>query len=81
MKGRPGFRRLNRGITSLVSNSYTRNHKFGFEYIRLLHFTNSCRYVEGASEEPTETPVPEQFVTTRGADGKWTTVPMGHSAG
>jgi hypothetical protein len=40
-----------------------------------------CMPAEGSSEEPTETPVPEQYVTTRGADGKWTTVPIGHSAG
>lgn len=40
-----------------------------------------CVPEEGSAEGPTETPVPEQFVTTRGADGKWTTVPIGHSAG
>lgn len=40
-----------------------------------------CMPDEGSEEEPTETPVPEQFVTTRGPDGKWHTVPMGHSAG
>ena len=40
-----------------------------------------CMPEEGSNEEPVETPVPEQFVTTRGPDGKWTTVPMGHSAG
>lgn len=39
-----------------------------------------CMPAEGAAEEPTETPVPEQFVTTRGAGGAWHTVPMGHSA-
>ena len=27
-----------------------------------------------SNAEPVETPVPEQFITTRGADGKWTTV-------
>jgi adenylyl cyclase-associated protein len=38
-----------------------------------------CVPNEGADDEPQETPVPEQFVTTRGADGKWTTVPFtGH---
>lgn len=38
-----------------------------------------CVPNEGADDEPEETPVPEQFVTTRGADGKWTTVPFtGH---
>ena len=39
-----------------------------------------CVPGEGAADdEPVETPVPEQFVTTRGADGKWTTAPFsGH---
>ncbi|KDD71802.1 hypothetical protein H632_c4375p0, partial [Helicosporidium sp. ATCC 50920] len=34
---------------------------------------------EGEMQEPTETPVPEQFVTTR-MDGKWVTAPVTHSA-
>ena len=38
-----------------------------------------CVPGEGAApdDEPTETPVPEQFVTKRSADGKWTTTPFG----
>jgi adenylyl cyclase-associated protein len=38
-----------------------------------------CVPGEGAApdDEPTETPVPEQFVTKRSADGKWTTAPFG----
>jgi adenylyl cyclase-associated protein len=32
---------------------------------------------EGSDDEPVETPVPEQFITARRPDGKWTTVPFG----
>ena len=40
-----------------------------------------CLPPEGSEEDAEETPVPEQFVTKRGADGKWHTVPLGHSGG
>ena len=38
----------------------------------------TCVPAEGSAEEATETAIPEQFVTRRGEDGKWRTVPMGH---
>jgi adenylyl cyclase-associated protein len=42
----------------------------------------TCVPEAGDESDPVETPVPEQFVTTRDAgSGKWVTVPMGHSGG
>ena len=39
-----------------------------------------CVPAEGSDADAIETPVPEQFVTTRDpGTGKWVTVPMGHS--
>lgn len=33
------------------------------------------------TDDPVETAVPEQFISTRNPDGKWTTVPIDHSGG